>query len=83
MKLLKPAGRIDLDHRAEYLRGRPDGSVIVAASSKGYVSVVDLHKNEIHAQRPSRKVNAISVHPTDPLLAFADDVVFQAKWHTS
>lgn len=74
MKPLKPTGRIDLAHRAEQLRGKPDGSVIVAASADGHVSVVDLRKNETHAHRPSEKVKAISPHPTDPLLAFVDGV---------
>jgi WD40 repeat protein len=74
MKPLKPTGRIDLEHRAEYLRGRPDGSVIVAASANGYVSIVHLHKEETHPHRPSGKVKAISPHPAEPLFALVDGV---------
>src|SRR3974390_2955538 len=74
MKPLKPNGRIDLDHRADHLRGRPNGSLLLAASADGHVSVVDLDKNKTHTHRPSGKVKAISPDPTDPLLAFVDGV---------
>src|SRR5262245_17249971 len=74
MKPMKPNGRIDLQHRAERLRGRPDGSVIIAASVDEHVSLVDLNKNKTHLLRPAEKVKAISLHPSDPLLALVDGV---------
>ena len=71
---LKPDGRIDLEHRAEHLRGSTEGLVIFAASEDGHVSLVDLGKNLIQVQRPSAKLRAISPHPSGPLFAFVDGV---------
>ena len=33
---LEPTGRIDLEHRAYFLRGSPERSVVVAASEDGH-----------------------------------------------
>ena len=72
MRPLKPDGRIDLDHRAYFLRGSPEGSDIVAASEDGNVSVVDLASNAARLQRPTTTLRAICPHPTKPFLACVD-----------
>ena len=69
MRPLKPDGRIDLEHRAYFLRGSPDGSGIVAASEDGNVSLVDLASNSVRLQRPTTTLHAICLHPTKLLLA--------------
>jgi len=38
------------------------------------VSFVDLHKNEIQVSRPSGKVKAISIHPSEPQFALVDGI---------
>ncbi len=74
MKPLKPTGRIDLEHRANDLRGSLDGSIIIAASADGNVTLVDLDKNTVRVHRPLEKVKAVSPHPSEPLFALVDGV---------
>lgn len=69
---MKPDGRIDLEHRAYFLRASPGSSTIVAASQDGHVSLVDFGSNSAILQRPTTKLRAISPHPTESLLAFVD-----------
>ncbi len=74
MTPLKPDSRIDLEHRAYYLRGSRQGSLIVAASQDGHFSLIGLSGNTILARRPSPKLNAISLHPSERMLALVDGV---------
>jgi hypothetical protein len=46
MILLKPDGKIDLEHRAYFLRGAPPRTVVIAAAEDGQLSIIspDLKK---------------------------------------
>jgi hypothetical protein len=72
MKLLKPDGRIDLEHRVSFLRASPTTGDVIAASDNGHISLVDFSSNLTRVHRPTKKIRAISPHPTDPLFAYVD-----------
>lgn len=72
MKSLKPDGRIDLEHRAYFLRGSTESSTIVAASEDGRVSLVDFGSNSAMANRPTTKIRKISPHPKESPFAYAE-----------
>ena len=72
MRPLKPDGRIDLEHRAYFLRGSLGSSAIIAASEVGHVSLVEFGSNSATLQRPTMKLRAISPHPTESLFAYAE-----------
>jgi len=69
---MKPDGRIDLEHRAYFLRGSPGNPVFTAAAEDGHVSLVNLASNSLRLLRPTTKLRAISPHPTEPLFACVD-----------
>src|SRR4051794_25147699 len=72
MRPFKPDGRIDLEHRAYFLRGSTESSVVVAASEDGHVYLVELASNSARLQRPTTNLRAIFPHPTEPLFAYVD-----------
>jgi WD40 repeat protein len=74
MKPLKPDGRIDLEHRAYYLRGSPEKAEFIAASEDGHVSLVNLASKSARLHRPTTNLRAISPHPSEPLFALVDGV---------
>lgn len=72
MKPLTPNGKIDLEHRAYFLRGSSDHLGVIAASEEGHVTLLELSTNSTRHQRPTKKLRAISPHPTEPAIAFVD-----------
>jgi WD40 repeat protein len=70
---LKPDGRIDLDHRADYIRGIPHESVVLAAARDGQVSFLSPDLKEVRLRRLPSKIRAISPHPSDRRLAWVDE----------
>lgn len=69
---MKPSGKIDLEHRAYFLAETSEDSQFVAASGDGHISLVDRSTNSVRCQRPTANLKAISCHPTEPILAYAD-----------
>jgi hypothetical protein len=72
MLLLKPDGRIDLEHRAYFLRGVSQQYVIVAASEDGQLSVVRQESHKPDSHRLPSKVRAVSPHPSGRRLAWVN-----------
>jgi hypothetical protein len=74
MMFLKPDGRIDLEHRAYFLRGASHRSVVIAAAEDGQLSILSADLKEMRSSRLSSKVLAVSPHPSERLFAWADGV---------
>jgi hypothetical protein len=72
MMFLKPDGKIDLEHRAYFLRGAPHHSVVIAASEDGSLSILSPGLNEVQLHRFPSKIRAVSPHPSDRRLAWVD-----------
>jgi hypothetical protein len=73
MILLKPNGRIDLEHRAYFLRNAPGQSAIIAADKEGRYSIVSADFGESRSYRRSSTLRTISPHPVAPWLALVDN----------
>jgi hypothetical protein len=69
MMVLKPDGRIDLEHRSYYLDGSPGRSLVVSAAEEGLLSVLSPDLKEAHSYRYPAKILAVSPHPSDRRLA--------------
>ena len=69
MMVLKPDGRIDLEHRSYFLGGSPGRSLVVSASAEGLLSILSPDLKEAHSYRYPAKILAISPHPSDRRLA--------------
>jgi hypothetical protein len=69
---LKPDGRIDLRHRANFLRGAPDKSRVIAAAEDGHFSILSSNLNEARSHRHPSKIRAISLDPTHQQLVVVD-----------
>jgi hypothetical protein len=65
----RPGGRIDLEHRAFFLRGGPRSSVAVAAAQDGRFSVLSADLKSAHMDRLPSKIKGISPHPSGQWLA--------------
>ena len=71
---LKPDGKIDLEHRAYFLRGAPHRSVVIAAAEDGQLSIISPDLKNVQLLRFPSKIRAVSSHPSEPLLAWVDGV---------
>lgn len=69
---LKPDGKIDLEHRAYFLRGAPLRSVVIAAAADGLLSIVSPDLKKVQLRRFPSKARAVSPHPLDQCLAWVD-----------
>jgi hypothetical protein len=69
MMVLKPDGRIDLEHRSYFLGGVPGRSLVVVASAEGLLSILSPDLKEAHSYRYPSKIMAVSPHPSDRRLA--------------
>jgi hypothetical protein len=69
---VKPEGIIELKHRAFFLRGRPNKSIVIAASGDGQFSVLSPDLKKCQFRRLSRKIRGISPHPSKDLFAWID-----------
>lgn len=72
MVLLKPNGKIDLEHRVWFLRGAPQQAVVIAAGDDGHYSVLSSDFREVRSHFHSTTLRATSLHPTSPWLAMVD-----------
>lgn len=73
MMYLKPDGRIDLEHRANFfLRGAPHQSVVVAAAEDGQVSIVSPDLQTVQLRRLSSRIRAVCPHPSNRRLAWVE-----------
>ena len=71
--IIKPDGRIELQHRAYFLGGTPKSSITIAASKEGQVSVLSPDLINISEVRLSSEIRSISSHPSERLFAWLDD----------
>ncbi len=71
MRLLKPEGRIDLDHRAYFLRATPDRSLIIAAY-RNQLSIIGPEMKVAHEIHYPNKLRAVSPHPSGGQFALID-----------
>lgn len=70
MLTVAPDRILNLNHRASFLRRAESPSVLVIASKSGEVSIIEHAEHRIARLRLStRKIDAISVHPTEALFA--------------
>ena len=69
---LKPEGKIDLDHRAYFLRGAPPRSPLIAAAEDGRMSIVGPDLKSVHPIQLSSKIRAVSPDPVKRRLAWVD-----------
>jgi hypothetical protein len=69
MRVLKPDGRIDLEHRSYFLGGSPGRSLVVSAAPEGLLSILSPDLSQAHPYRYPAKILAISPHPSDRRLA--------------
>src|SRR5216683_1565293 len=74
MLFLKPEGKIDLDHRALFLRGLPGQSFVIAAAEDGQFSVISSDLSDIHQHRHPTKIRAVAPRPTRQRLALVDGI---------
>ena len=71
--LLKPDGRIDLEHRASFfLRGAPPRSVVLATAEDGQLTIVSPDLKKTHLRRLPSRIRAVSPHPANRCLAWVD-----------
>jgi hypothetical protein len=68
---LRPDGRIDLGHRAFFLRGTPGRTVVVAAED-GHVSILAPDLKAARSLRLPSRLRAVSPHPSDRRLAVVE-----------
>jgi WD40 repeat protein len=73
MLSLKPEGRIDLDHRAIFLRTAQNGSLVIAAAKNGECSLLTSDLSKLEKCRLPSKVRALVLHPSGQQLAWVDD----------
>ncbi len=72
MLFLKPDGKVDLEHRAYFLRGAPHQSAVVAAAQDGQLSIINPALKTVRLRRLSSKIRAVSPHPSNRRLAWVD-----------
>jgi hypothetical protein len=72
MMFLKPDGRIDLEHRACFLRGAPHRSVVIAAAEDGQLSILSPDLQKVQLRRFPSTIRAVSPHPSSQRLAWVD-----------
>lgn len=70
--LLKPHGRIDLEHRAYLLRGSATCSVAVAGTNDSRLTIISPDFETARTFQFPVTVKAVSPHPSMPLLAWVD-----------
>jgi hypothetical protein len=73
MLVLKPEGRIDLAHRANFLHGAPSRSIVIAAAKDGECSVLTSDLSEVLHRRLPSAVRAVVPHPSGQRLAWVDE----------
>jgi WD40 repeat protein len=73
---LKPDGKIDLKHRAYFLRAAPQQSLVLAATEDGQLSIIDVTSGVkvSHALKLPSKIRAVSPHPSGQCVALVDGV---------
>jgi WD40 repeat protein len=72
IKMFKPDGQIDLDHRAYFIRGTLPRSVAIAAGQDGQFSILSPDLKEVQLRRFPSECRAVSLHPSDRRLAWVD-----------
>jgi hypothetical protein len=72
MFFLKPHGKIDLDHRAYFLRGTPAKSGAVAAARGGEFSILTPDWQVVNSSRGPAKIQAVSPQPIDRFFALIE-----------
>ena len=73
---IAPTRSLTLDHRASYLCGAAARPLLAAASDDGDISIVKLDSgHSVRLRTGRRKINALSLHPSDPVLAIASGVL--------
>ena len=70
--LLKPTAQIDLNHRAYLFGGFSKASGYAVASEQGHVTIISPDLNRQSGLKRSEKLQSISIHPTQPLLAIVE-----------
>jgi hypothetical protein len=74
MMNLRPDGRVDLEHRAYFLRPAQPRTVIVAAAEGGVLSIVTLGSATERVDGLPGKIRCVAPHPSDRRLALIDGV---------
>jgi hypothetical protein len=72
MIFLKPDGKIDLEHRAYFLRGAPHRTVVIAAAEDGQLSILSPDLKKVQLRRLPSRIRAVSPHPSDRRLAWVN-----------
>lgn len=68
--LLKPHGRIDLEHRAFHVRATSAGSAVVAGMNDSRLTIIGPDFGTTQSLELPSTVRAISLHPSKPLLGW-------------
>jgi hypothetical protein len=71
--LLRPTGRIELEHRAFFVAGSPEAGNLVVATNDGHLSILSAELKVIGSHLLSFKIRCISAHPSDGQIAVVED----------
>lgn len=69
MLSIKPIRSATLEHRALHLCGAAAQLLLAAASEEGEITVIRLGSGDSVRLRTGRQINAMSLHPSEPVLA--------------